>query len=117
MLRLAVEAYAAQGSESHELSRELGMILRWPGNHGWRTHTAFQACARWRRSGGVFGDPKARIVVLVRRRKEWCVVAVDDGSTAFTTGGDGWYGTCRAGTGGFTWTWTCTGWRAGAAVR
>jgi hypothetical protein len=56
---------------------------------------------------GVFGDPKARIVVLVRRRKKRHVAAVDTSSAVSTTAGDAWCGTCRAATCAFTWTWKC----------
>jgi len=64
---------------------------------------------------GVFGDPKARIVVLLRRRKKRRVAPVDNGRAVSTTDGDGWCGACRAATRAFTWTWRYAGWRAGAA--
>ena len=62
---------------------------------------------------GVFGDPKARIVVQVRRRKKRHVARVDGGSAVSTTGDAGWCGTCRAPIFASTWTWKYGASRAG----
>jgi hypothetical protein len=63
---------------------------------------------------GVFGDPKARIVALVRRRKKRHVAPVGGGSAVFTTADAGWCGTWRAPIGASTWTWKSAASRAGA---
>ena len=52
---------------------------------------------------GVFGDPKARIVVLVRRGKKRRAARVDEGSRVLTTDVGVWCGTCRAATRASTW--------------
>jgi len=63
---------------------------------------------------GVFGDRKARIVVLVRRRKKRPVASVGGGTAVSTTGDAGWCGTCRAPIFASTWTWKYAASRAGA---
>ena len=59
---------------------------------------------------GVFGDPKAVVVKLSRRRKKRGAVGVVDGVAVTTTTGSSECGICRAETGGFTWKWTFGGW-------
>lgn len=63
---------------------------------------------------GMFGDPKARIIVQVRRRKKRHAASVDDGAAVFTTGDAGSCGTSRAPTFASIWTWKCAASRAGA---
>ncbi|MEO8779938.1 MAG: hypothetical protein ABI389_14875 [Rhodanobacter sp.] len=66
---------------------------------------------------GVFGDPKARVVTLVRRgKKQSADVAVTDnraGMTAKCTV----YATCRAVTRGFGWSWRFVAWIVEPATR
>ena len=59
---------------------------------------------------GVFGDPKAVVVKLSRRRKKRCAVDALDGVAVTTTTGSSKCGICRAEIGGFTWKWTYGGW-------
>jgi len=66
---------------------------------------------------GVFGDPRARIVVLVRRQKKRHVASVDAGSEVSTTGAAGWCGICRAPVFASTWTWKYAASRAGVVER
>jgi len=66
---------------------------------------------------GVFGDPMARIVVLVRRRKKRLVGCVGGGTAASTIGAGGWYAICRAVVPAFTWRWKSAGWRAEGAAQ
>ena len=63
---------------------------------------------------GVFGDPKAVIVKLSRRRKKRYAVNVGNGAAVTTTTGSSKCGICRAETAGFTWEWTLDGWTVGA---
>ena len=63
---------------------------------------------------GLFGDPRARIVALVRRRKKQHAAPVDGASAVSTTADTGWYETCRAAIGASTWTWKSAASRAGA---
>ncbi len=62
---------------------------------------------------GVFGDPKARIVVLVRRRKKRHVASAGAGTAVTTIGDAGWCGTCRVPIFAFTWMWKSAASRAG----
>ena len=64
---------------------------------------------------GVFGDPQARIVVLVRRRKKLPAASVGVGSAASTIADAAWCGTCRVPTGASTWRWKYAALHAGAA--
>jgi hypothetical protein len=64
---------------------------------------------------GVFGDPRARIVVLVRRRKKLRVARVGGGTAVSTTDDAGWCGTCLAPISASTWTWKYAASRAGVA--
>ena len=59
---------------------------------------------------GVFGDPKAVIVKLTRRRKKRCAVDVANGVAVTTTTGSSKCGICRAETDGFTWERTFDEW-------
>ena len=58
---------------------------------------------------GVFGDPKARIIVQVWRRKKQRVASVDGGIAVSTTGDAGWCETWGARIFGSTWTWKSAG--------
>jgi hypothetical protein len=62
---------------------------------------------------GVFGDPRARIVVLVRRRKKRHVASVGSGTAASTTGDAAWCETCRVAISASTWTRKYAASRAG----
>jgi hypothetical protein len=64
---------------------------------------------------GVFGDPKARIVVLVRRRKKQRAASVGVGIAGSTIADAAWCGTCRLPTCASTWTWKYAALHAGAA--
>jgi len=66
---------------------------------------------------GVFGDPRARIVVVVRRRKKLPVAGADVGTAVSTTGDVGWCGTWDAQIFGSTWTWKYGASRVGAVGR
>ena len=58
---------------------------------------------------GLFGDPHARLVTLVRRGKKQSAAHVARFTEAGTTArGDG-FGICPAVRTGFTWTWKCGG--------
>ena len=58
---------------------------------------------------GLFGDPHARLVTLVRRGRERSAAHVARFTGAGTTvHGDG-FGICPAVRTGFTWTWKCGG--------
>ena len=59
----------------------------------------FRPCAR---VCGVFGDPKARIVTLVRRAKKQSAACVERRDEDGTTGARGAFATCRAATRGCT---------------
>ena len=59
---------------------------------------------------GVFGDPKAVIVKLTRRRKKRCAVAVVNGVAVTTITESSECGICRAETGGFSWKRTSDAW-------
>ena len=63
---------------------------------------------------GVFGDPKAVIVKLSRRRKKRSAVNVGNGVAVTTTTGSSKCGICRVETDGFTWKWTFDEWTVGA---
>lgn len=66
---------------------------------------------------GVFGDPKAVIVKLNRRRKKRrCAVDVDPGVAVITTTESSKCEICRAETDEFTWHWTCDGWTVGSVA-
>jgi len=58
---------------------------------------------------GVFGDPKARVVVLRRRQKKRRAGNAVGGGEAITITTSAGYGTCPVATGGFTWSWRCGG--------
>ena len=59
---------------------------------------------------GVFGDPKAVVVKLSRRRKKRCAVNAVAGVAVTTTTESSKSGICRAEIGEFTWKWTFGGW-------
>ena len=59
---------------------------------------------------GVFGDPKAVILKLSRRRKKRCAVDVVAGVVVTTTADSSKCGIFRAETDVFTWKWTFGGW-------
>ena len=59
---------------------------------------------------GVFGDPKAVILKLSRRRKKRCAVNVVSGVAVATTTDHSKCGICHAEIDVFTWKWTFGGW-------
>ena len=66
---------------------------------------------------GVFGDPKARIVTLVRRSKKQSAAFANWGSRDGTTGGRVTFAICRAATLVSTWSGKFGAWTAGAVAR
>jgi hypothetical protein len=64
---------------------------------------------------GIFGDPKARIVVLVRRSKKLFAGCAERFAPAGTITGGGWFAICPAGLCGFFWSSRCGGFSAAAA--
>jgi len=53
---------------------------------------------------GIFGDPKARVVSLHRRRKKRAVASAANPTALITTAGRGESAICPAATLAFTWT-------------
>jgi len=66
---------------------------------------------------GIFGDPKARIIRLVRRGKKQLVVFVGQFITRFTTARPEEFGTSPAGMLAFTSKWRSDEWIAEGARR
>lgn len=66
---------------------------------------------------GIFGDPKARVVRLVRRGKKRLVGFAVLFIPRFTTARPGRFGTSPAGMRAFTWKWRSDGWIAEGARR
>jgi len=66
---------------------------------------------------GMFGDPKARLITLVRRGKKRSVAAAVRFTTGGTTEGSGEFGICPAPITVFTSTWRCVASIAGSVVR
>jgi len=65
---------------------------------------------------GIFGDPKARVILLIRRQKKRGAVLVGLLIGASTTGRPGVFETCRAGMRGSIWNWrfdASSAWGAG----
>lgn len=81
---------------------ERGMLCGWP----LHAHHA-----------GVFGDPKARVITLVRLSKKRCAGRAAGHTPAGTTGRCAGYATCPMPTRAFTWTSRCGAFSAGAAAR
>ena len=65
---------------------------------------------------GLFGDPQARLITLVRRGKKQFVALVERCIGAGTTGGADGHGTCPVGTTAFTWIWRCGGFSVGGVA-
>ncbi len=59
---------------------------------------------------GVFGDPKAVVLSLSRRRKKQRAVSVVGGAAVTTITGRGECGIYRAATDGYTWKWIFGEW-------
>lgn len=66
---------------------------------------------------GVFGDPKARVITLVRRSKKRSATAVDGSARAGTTANAGVCAICRAATRAFISNSRCGVSSADAAAR
>lgn len=64
---------------------------------------------------GIFGDPKARVIRLVRRGKKPLAEPVALFIIRSTTGRCEGYGICRAAIYGSTWMWKCAGYPAEGA--
>jgi hypothetical protein len=65
---------------------------------------------------GIFGDPKARIVSLRRRRKKRPVAPVANPIGASTTASSAGSATCRVATRASTWRSTSDAWTAAGAT-
>jgi hypothetical protein len=65
---------------------------------------------------GIFGDPHARLIRLVRRGKKRSAVPAERFTSAGTTAGNVEREICRVGVTAFTWSWKCDGSIAGTAV-
>lgn len=61
---------------------------------------------------GIFGDPQARLITLVRRTKKQFAARVARRIGPGTTAGNGASGICRAETIESTWTWRSGGFSA-----
>ena len=66
---------------------------------------------------GVFGDPSARVVTLVRTQKKVAAANAGGSIAATTTNERDASGTSPAGTPGSTWRWRFAGCGAGRAAR
>ena len=58
---------------------------------------------------GIFGDPRSRVIVLIRRGKKRFAVPVVTSIGRFTIERPGGFATCPVETCGFTWTWRSGG--------
>lgn len=66
---------------------------------------------------GVFGDPQARIVTLVRRAKKRCATPAAQSIEAITMARAVAFEICPAGTFAFGSIWKCDAWTAVAVAR
>jgi len=66
---------------------------------------------------GVFGDPQARIISLVRLSKKRPVAAAAKYSATGTTDGFARFAICRAAIRGCTWSWRCAGYGVAAVPK
>ena len=66
---------------------------------------------------GIFGDPKARVVTLVRRSKKQSAAAAVERNRAGTTGARGAFATCPVATHASTWTSRCVACNADVAAK
>jgi len=58
---------------------------------------------------GIFGDPRARVIALIRRGKKLFVVPVAGSIIPPTTGRSAWFATCPVARCGFIWKWRSAG--------
>lgn len=65
---------------------------------------------------GIFGDPGARVINLVRQEKKRLAVAVARSRSGGTTARSDAFGTSPAAMPVFIWIWRFGGWTAGGAV-
>lgn len=65
---------------------------------------------------GLFGDPQARLITLVRRGKKQSAGPAVQCTSAGTTAGAGEHAICRVGTTAFTWIWKFAGFTVGAVA-
>ncbi len=54
---------------------------------------------------GIFGDPRSRVIALIRRGKKRFAAPAAMFIVRFTTGRPAGFAICRAGTCAFIWTW------------
>jgi len=66
---------------------------------------------------GIFGDPRARVIGLIRRGKKLFVGRVVIFISATTTGKSGGFATCLVEKCGFIWTWRFAEWLVEGAGR
>jgi GR25 family glycosyltransferase involved in LPS biosynthesis len=66
---------------------------------------------------GIFGDPKARVIFLVRRQKKRLVVPAEWFTGVSTIGRPVVFGICRAGMHGYIWNWKFGVFAVGSAGR
>jgi hypothetical protein len=59
---------------------------------------------------GIFGDSRARVIGLIRRRKKQFVASAAASIIPITTGKSAGFGTCPVETCGYIWTWRSAGW-------
>ncbi len=85
--------------------KRLWDLYRFPGFHP--EHTIM----------GLFGDPRARIIRLIRPGKKQFVALAGPAILPFTTGRFGEYAICLVGTRGSTWMSRFGGWPVGSAAK
>ena len=66
---------------------------------------------------GIFGDPQARLITLVRRTKKQSAVRVEQPIGLGTTADSGGSAICHAGIIESTWTWRCGAFTAAVVAR
>ena len=66
---------------------------------------------------GVFGDPKARVLTLIRRSKKLCAAAVVACTRVGTIARLGAFAICRAGIRECIWSSRCAAYAVGAAAK
>lgn len=66
---------------------------------------------------GMFGDPKAVVITLVRRQKKRCVGVAEQYTTVFMITRLSRFVTYLVETLGSIWRWRCGGWTAGCVAK
>ena len=115
-----VESRTRTGFAGFEEEQKFGMISRCPllpnAKVCW-THTDFPGFRPQARLRGVFGDPKARVITLIRRSKKRCAVCVARCTGVSTTAPGGRFAICRAATCASISISKCAASRAGVAAK